>query len=88
MLKTDHCRETDDVKTTTTSARSMTTITDNKGTGGSQYVARCIRNVQQANKATAAQYEYRLTRFEKYVPPAYKEEEQQQERIQQQKTKG
>ena len=58
---------------------TTTTTTDNKSIGGSQYLARYIRNVQQANEATAAQYEYRLSRFEKYVAMAYKEEQQQQQ---------
>lgn len=59
--------------TTTTTA----TIADNKSIG-SQYLAKYIRTVQQANEATAAQYEYRLSRFEKYIAMAYKEEQQQE----------
>ncbi len=55
----------------------MTTTTDNKSISGSQYLAKYIRNVQQANEATAAQYEYRLSRFEKYIARAYKEQRQQ-----------
>jgi integrase len=62
---------------------TTTTITDNKRTG-SQYLVKYIRNVQQASEATAAQYEYRLSRFEKYIEMAYKEELQQQELHQQQ----
>ena len=71
---------------TTTAGTTMittTTITDNKRTG-SQYLVKYIRNVQQASEATAAQYEYRLSRFEKYIEMAYKEELQQQELHQQQ----
>lgn len=67
------------MKTATTTAATMTTTisTDNKSIG-SQYLAKYIRNVQQANEATAAQYEYRLSRFEKYIAMAYKEQQQQQ----------
>jgi LDH2 family malate/lactate/ureidoglycolate dehydrogenase len=66
------------VKTATTTAATMTTATttDNKSIG-SQYLAKYIRNIQQANEATAAQYEYRLSRFEKYIAMAYKEQQQQ-----------
>ena len=60
---------------------TTTTTTDNKSIG-SQYLAKYIRNVQQANEATAAQYEYRLSKFEKYMATAYKEERQQQTRKQ------
>jgi integrase len=58
--------------------------TDNKITG-SQYLAKYIRNVQQANEATAAQYEYRLSRFEKYATMTYKEEQQLERQQQQQR---
>ncbi|MDP8888070.1 MAG: hypothetical protein M3M89_00375 [Thermoproteota archaeon] len=48
------------MKTATTTAATMTTTTttDNKSIG-SQYLAKYVRNVQQASEATAAQYEYR-----------------------------
>src|SRR5215204_7148317 len=62
-----------------------TTTTDNKSIG-SQYLAKYIRNVQQANEATAAQYEYRLSRFEKYIVTAYKEERQERQQQQNQIT--
>jgi hypothetical protein len=70
---------------TTTSATTMTTTTttDNKSISGSQYLAKYIKNVQQANEATAAQYAYRLSRFEKYIAMAYKKERQQEQRQQQ-----
>ena len=73
------------MKTTTTAGTTLTTITttDNESTG-SQYLAKYIRNVQQASEATAAQYEYRLSRFEKYIEMAYKEEQQQELHQQQQ----
>jgi integrase len=62
-------------------ATTMNTITNNKRIR-STYLAKYIRNVQQANKGTAAQYEYRLSKFEEYVVTV-SEEEQQQERQQQ-----
>lgn len=70
------------MKTATTTAATMTTTTstDNKSIG-SQYLAKYIRNVQQANEATAAQYEYRLSRFEKYIAMAYKEQQQQNQEL-------
>jgi integrase len=55
----------------------MTTITNNKRIG-SRYLAKYIINVQHANKGTAAQYEYRLSKFEEYVVTASEEEKQQQ----------
>ena len=55
-----------------TTAPVMTTTTDNKIIGN-KYLAKYIRNVQQANEDSAAQYEYRLSRFEKYITKAYKE---------------
>jgi hypothetical protein len=61
----------------------MTTTTTNNESIGSRYLANYIRNVQQANEGTAAQYEYRLSKFEKYIVTA-SEEERQQERQQQQ----
>lgn len=66
------------MKTTTATATIMTTTTTNNKSIGSQYLAKYIRNVQQANEAIAAQYEYRLSRFEKYIAMAHKEEQQQE----------
>jgi hypothetical protein len=65
------------IMTATATTMTTTTIADNKSIG-SQYLAKYIRTVQQANEATAAQYEYRLSRFEKYIAMAYKEEQQQE----------
>ena len=62
----------------------MTTTTTNNKSIESRYLANYIRNVQQASKGTAAQYEYRLLKFEKYVVTMASEEEQQQERQQRQ----
>jgi hypothetical protein len=72
-----------DAKTATTTATTMTTTTNNKSIG-SHYLTNYIRNVQQASKGTAAQYEYRLLKFEKYVMAMPSKEEQQQELQQQQ----
>ncbi len=63
---------------------TATTTRDNKSIRRSQYLAKYIKNVQQANEATAAQYEYRLSRFEKYVATTYKEERRQELQQQQQ----
>jgi integrase len=42
-------------------------------------LAKYIKNVQQANKRTAEQYEYRLFKFEKYLATISEEEEQQRQ---------
>jgi integrase len=55
---------------------TATTTTNNKRIR-SLFVAKYIGNVQQANKGTAAQYEYRLSKFEEYVVKASEEEKQQ-----------
>jgi integrase len=44
-------------------------------------LAKYIKNVEQANEGTAAQYEYRLSKFEKYIVAAYKEQHQQQQEL-------
>jgi integrase len=71
-----------DAKTTTT-ATTMTTTTTNNKSIESRYLANYIRNVQQASKGTAAQYEYRLLKFEKYVVTMASEEERQEPQQQQ-----
>ena len=62
------------MKTTITATKRNTTV-DHKGIR-SQHLPKYIRNVQQANKGTAAQYEYRLSKFEEYVGQASEEEPQ------------
>ena len=52
--------------TTTTSTRSLC-------------LAKYIKNIQQANKRTAAEYGYRLSRFEKYIVAVASEEEEEEE---------
>ena len=61
----------------------MNTMTNNKSIG-SRYLSKYIRNVQQANEGTAAQYECRLSKFEKYIVTASEEEKQQQRQQQNQ----
>jgi hypothetical protein len=56
----------------------MTTITNNQRIR-SPLLAKYIKNVQQANERTAEQYEYRLSKFEKYLATISEEEEQQQQ---------
>jgi hypothetical protein len=55
----------------------MTTTTNNQRIR-SPSLAKYIKNVQQANKRTAEQYEYRLSKFEKYLVAASEEEGLQQ----------
>ena len=61
---------------------TITTATTNNKRVGSRYLANYLRSVKQANELTAVQYEYRLSKFEKYVVKA--SEEELQERQQQQ----
>jgi hypothetical protein len=56
----------------------MTTTTNNQRIR-SPLLAKYIKNVQQANERTAEQYEYRLSKFEKYLAATVSEEEQQQQ---------
>ncbi|MDQ5875264.1 MAG: hypothetical protein M3288_00320 [Thermoproteota archaeon] len=64
----------------------MTTTTNNQRIR-SPSLAKYIKNVQQANERTAEQYEYRLSKFEKYIiVAAYDEEgrgQQQQQNLEQ-----
>jgi integrase len=54
----------------------VTTTTNNQRIR-SPSLAKYIKNVQQANERTAEQYEYRLSKFEKYIVAAFEEERQQ-----------
>ena len=60
----------------------MTTTTNNQRRIRSPSLAKYIKNVQQANKRTAEQYEYRLSKFEKYLVTVSEEEQQQQQQNQ------
>ena len=57
----------------------MTTTTANNQRIRSPFLAKYIKNVQQANKRTAEQYEYRLCKFEKYLATVSEEEQQHQQ---------
>jgi sensor c-di-GMP phosphodiesterase-like protein len=57
----------------------MTTTTTNNQRIRSPSLAKYIKNVQQANERTAEQYEYRLSKFEKYLVTVSEEQEQQQD---------
>ena len=72
---------------TTTTDTTMTTITtavSNNKSIGSRYLANYLRSVKQANESTAVQYEYRLSKFEKYIVTASEEEVQERQQQQQQ----
>lgn len=71
------------MKTKATATTIMTTTTTNNNIR-SRYLVNYIRDVQQASKGTAAQYEYRLLKFEKYVVTKAGSEEERQKRQQQQ----
>ena len=59
----------------------MTTTTNNQRIR-SPSLAKYIKNVQQANERTAEQYEYRLSKFEKYLVTVSEEQQQQQQQNQ------
>ena len=63
---------------TDTTMTTITTTTNNKSVG-SRYLANYLRSVKQANELTAVQYEYRLSKFEKYVVTASEEELQERQ---------
>jgi hypothetical protein len=60
----------------------MTTTTNNQRRIRSPSLAKYIKNVQQANERTAEQYEYRLSKFEKYLVTVSEEQQQQQQQNQ------
>ena len=57
-----------------------TTTTTNTSTSnrGSLCIAKYIKTIQQANERTAAEYEYRLSKFEKYIIATTEEQQQNQ----------
>jgi integrase len=61
----------------TTAATMTAAATNRKPT--SLCLAKYIKNIQQANKRTAVEYEYRLSKFEKYVVVAYQQQQYQQQ---------
>jgi integrase len=63
----------------TAAATTMTaTITSNRR-ARSLCLAKYIKNIQQANKKTAVEYGYRLSRFERYIVAASEEHQQPQQ---------
>ena len=68
----------------TTSAITRTTTTTATASNRkprSLCLTKYIKNIQQANKRTAAEYEYRLSKFEKYVVAYHQQQEYQQDQI-------
>jgi integrase len=63
----------------------MTTTTNNQRIR-SPSLAKYIKNVQQANERTAEQYEYRLSKFEKYLVTVSEEQQQHQQQQNQELT--
>ena len=61
----------------TTATTTTATATNRKPR--SLCLAKYIKNIQQANKRTALEYEYRLSKFEKYVVVAYQQQQYQQQ---------
>jgi hypothetical protein len=66
------------MKTVTTTTTTVTATS--KRRISSLYVTKYIKNIQQANERTAEEYEYRLSRFEKYIAEASDQQQQQQQR--------
>jgi hypothetical protein len=64
------------MKTVTTTTTTVTATS--KRRISSLYVTKYIKNIQQANERTAEEYEYRLSRFEKYIAEASDQQQQQQ----------
>jgi integrase len=65
------------VMETATATTLTATVTSNRRTG-SLCLAKYIKNIQQVNKNTATEYEYRLSRFERYIVAAFEQRQQQQ----------
>src|SRR5215213_5988460 len=61
------------------SAIATATTTTSNSRARSLCLAKYIKNIQQANKKTATEYDYRLSRFEKYVVIASEEHQLQQQ---------
>src|SRR5215216_1396598 len=73
--------ETSAVITTTT---TTATIVDNRTIRRSLCLAKYIKNIQQANKKTAIEHRYRLSRFERYIAGVFEQIQQLQQKQQQQ----
>jgi integrase len=57
--------------------KTATTIANNRTTR-SLYLVKYIKNIQQANKKTAIEYQYRLSRFERYILAVFEQRQEQQ----------
>src|SRR5215217_4665765 len=66
-----------------TSTTTTATILDNRTTR-SLCLAKYIKNIQQANKKTAIEHRYRLSRFERYIAGVFEQIQQLQQKQQQQ----
>ena len=66
-----------------TSTTTTATIVDNRTTR-SLCLAKYIKNIQQANKKTAIEHRYRLSRFERYIARVFEQIQQLQQKQQQQ----
>jgi uncharacterized protein (UPF0305 family) len=73
--------ETSAVITATT---TTATIVDNRITRRSLCLAKYIKNIQQANKKTAIEHRYRLSRFERYIARVFEQIQQLQQQQQHQ----
>ena len=67
------------METTTTIATTATTTSNRRIR--SLCLAKYIKNIQQANARTAAEYEYRLSRFEKYIIASEQQQQQQNQEL-------
>src|SRR5215216_490468 len=65
-----------------TSTTTTATILDNRTTR-SLCLAKYIKNIQQANKKTAIEHRYRLSRFERYIARVFEQIQQLQQKQQQ-----
>jgi hypothetical protein len=66
---------------TTTATTWTTTATISNRKPRSLCLTKYIKNIKHGNKRTAAEYEYRLSKFEKYIVATYQQQEYQQDQI-------
>jgi hypothetical protein len=63
----------------TSAAITATSTIANNRTTTSLCLDKYVKNIQQANKRTAIEYQYRLSRFERYVAAKFEQRHQQQQ---------
>ncbi len=63
----------------TSEAITATGTVANNSTNASLSLAKYVKNIQQANKRTAIEYQYRLSRFERYIAAIFEQRHQQQQ---------